>query len=203
MPELLDTNGKRLLTLPQSVRCFMDDLDHQVLVVEKASFAGVDLANANFERAMLTEVDFARSILNSACFDHGVLNNCGFDDCIAEGCFLAFSTLKNVSCARADFYWASFFSSTWNDCNLDGADLRASIRDSTFEYCNFVGANFSLNNLGGKTPLEQSKFHECEFIDADLSGAHIQNCEFHGSTYSAQTRFPKGFDPERHRMKLR
>lgn len=200
-------HGKVLLTLnedlPHETREICG-IERKVLHFDSTNLVGKDLSRADFKHSKLTAVNFRAVILNGAQFDHAEIQGGFMDSCTAQGCGLSFSVLKSSSWVRADMYWASIFSCQWSDCNLNKAQLRgASIASSTFEYCSFIGTNFGFDNLGGNTRLQESKFLESDFTDADLSGIEVEKCKFTGSSYSVGTKFPKGFDPKRYQMKLR
>jgi uncharacterized protein YjbI with pentapeptide repeats len=92
-----------------------------------------------------------------------------------EGRDFMFAVLRYVDMSEADFYWASFHGAI-----LEGAIMvRCDLRGAHFDGANMRGvdlrhANLGLDNIGGRTSLE----------DADLSGADLRNANIAGADFT-------------------
>jgi uncharacterized protein YjbI with pentapeptide repeats len=87
-----------------------------------------------------------------------------------------------------------FWDSNCDECCFANTDLRGtSLSTTSLRGASFTGAKFSIDALGGQTDLSDVDFSEAELEDADLTDA----------LYNAGTKFPAGFDPEEHGMKLK
>jgi uncharacterized protein YjbI with pentapeptide repeats len=104
----------------------------------------------------------------------------------ADGLVCMGTKFDNASFKGADLYWmvaiqASFRNASLEDCAFRGANLSS----ATFDGAVLRRTRFLLDNLGGRTDLSA----------ADLSKAIIEDADFTGASYDADTKFPSGFDP--------
>jgi uncharacterized protein YjbI with pentapeptide repeats len=82
----------------------------------------------------------------------------------------------------------------WQGLTFRVRNFKALIsRKQTRVGANLRGANLGRDNLGGPSQLQ----------DATLEGAILDLANLEGAEYSERTIFPKGFDPEKHKMTLR
>ena len=73
------------------------------------------------------------------------------------------------------------------DCNFEDADLRgANLMGALLVGANLRRANLGIDNLGGSARLQ----------GANLTDAVVNQCNFLGAEYDANTLFPKGFNPK-------
>jgi len=88
-----------------------------------------------------------------------------------------------------------------NGVNFKKADFeKAYLREADLTKSNFEEANFLGANLQGAN-LSQANFKNADFRWARLEGAIIdEKTNFTGAKYNISTRFPQGFDPEKHGM---
>jgi uncharacterized protein YjbI with pentapeptide repeats len=125
--------------------------------------------------------------------DDADLRDHDFSGAILEGVICISARFDGSSFRGADLYWAIAFEASFADCDFTDADLRgANLMEANFANAQLIRTNFGRNNLGGSTKLQ----------GADLSTATIQYCRFEGAQYDATTRFPKGFDPQKHGLQL-
>jgi uncharacterized protein YjbI with pentapeptide repeats len=188
-----------------------------------AEFSRADLNEANFERANLSGASFVDATVGVR-FSGSNLQNADFDGAAGHPNFsqsdLAGALLLSVDFERADFQGAkmagavlagsrlqrSFFSSA----DLSNADLSYAILDGA----DFRGASLRGANLTGASFLavaDQSAQlrHDwlrtfgkavapTDFRGADLEGATLDGASFASAVYNCETRWPAGFDPEKH-----
>ena len=130
---------------------------------------------------------------------HGVdfsgmdLRGAVFDGLILEGAYFAQATLYDASFVKCDLYWANFFEARAVKADFRGAELRG----VCFEAANLQQACFDEADLG-RDALNGST----ELSGADLTGASVYRAKFDGARYDSRTKFPTGFDPKQHGMKL-
>jgi uncharacterized protein YjbI with pentapeptide repeats len=103
-----------------------------------------------------------------------------------SGCNLEGACLK-----AGDFYWTIFFRA-----NLSNADLRdADLRGADLKYANLQGADLRGALLKEDELRGSTKLQGADLRDSLLDGANLNN-----AAYDTNTRFPVGFDPNRHCM---
>jgi uncharacterized protein YjbI with pentapeptide repeats len=121
------------------------------------------------------------------------LSGAVFDGLILEGAYFAGARLYNSSFVKCDLYWASFFQAVAVKADFRGAELRgANLEDANFQQACFDEADLGRDALNGGTQLS----------GADLTGASVYRAKFDGARYDSRTKFPTGFDPKKHGMKL-
>ena len=89
---------------------------------------------------------------------------------------------------------------------LEGADLRElDLRNTSLQGLNLTGADLSRADLSGAdlrwaylrwADLNGANLSEADLYMADLRGADLRYANLHGATYTANTKWPEGFDPE-------
>lgn len=121
------------------------------------------------------------------------LNGAVFDGLNVEGAYFAQAKLHNASFVKCELYWANFFEATAVEADFRGAELRgACLKGANFQQARFDEADLGRDALNGSTDL----------TGADLSGASLVRTKLEGTVYDLRTRFPAGFDPQQHGMKL-
>jgi hypothetical protein len=139
--------------------------------LEEANLSGVLLDACNFESALLTHADLRGASLVSADLPVALLRWADL-----RGANLSFADLEGADLAAADL----------SDANFTGAALMGAYVD---EETKLAGANFAGAVLKG-----------LKIVGADLSGADIADAHFEGAEYSAEAKFPPGFDPVERKM---
>lgn len=110
-----------------------------------------------------------------------------------EGAFLEGSFFAESNFAGADLYSGFFSFMNFSLCNLQNAELRgAGIHYTTFWRADLRGADFSKNNLSGRTC-----FSRCDLSEIIWDS----NTKFTGAEYDNYTVFPDNFCPEDFGMK--
>lgn len=108
-----------------------------------------------------------------------------------EGAILEGSNLDGADLSGADLYWAYAQGASFEGACLRGASLRgANLRD-----CNLRGADLRDADLSPSNVASRTELLGANLADADSTGANLSNAE-----YDEDTRFPSGFDPQRHGM---
>jgi len=132
-----------------------------------------NLEGVNFDDVDLECVDFSgRSLAGSSFWDANLIN-ANFSDC--------------------SLYWAVLCRANMKGANLTNVDAcGANFSDSILYKANLSNANLGLDSMNGPTNLQ----------GANLSDTTISGAVFEGAIYNASTKFPDGFDPLAHNMKL-
>ncbi|HEV8003975.1 MAG TPA: pentapeptide repeat-containing protein [Planctomycetaceae bacterium] len=122
------------------------------------------------------------------------LNGAVFDGLILEGAYFAGAKLHNASFVRCDLYWANFFEARAVKADFRGAKLRgACLEGANLQQACFDEADLGRDALNCRTNLRGD----------DMAGASFVRTKLEGAAYDLRTRFPAGFDPKQHGMKLR
>lgn len=136
-----------------------------------------------FTYAKGEDKDFDAADLRGVDLSGGMLEGANFSDANLENC-----SLQDAHC-----YWATFFRARLRGANLRGGVFRgADLKLADLTGADLRGANFAQDNVNGSTQLQ----------GAILTDALTENATFTSAEYDADTRFPKGFDPGRHAMRL-
>lgn len=94
------------------------------------------------------------------------------------------------------------FSRATGSTKFDGARLRnIKARGADLAGSSFVGADLRGADLS-HAQLQEASFRYAQLADADLSGADLGGTVLDGATYSRQTKWPDGFNPKMHKIKL-
>jgi uncharacterized protein YjbI with pentapeptide repeats len=123
-----------------------------------------------------------------------VLTGATLEGTILRGANLAAATLRGANLAAADLA----------EANLDGASLGRLLKLQTaqlaaYDPTNLRGADLSGADLVGAdlsdAQLSGADLSGADLSGADLRGADLTDADLSGSRYSADTRWPDGFDP--------
>jgi len=113
----------------------------------------------------------------------------GLEGAVLEGLAAPLAQMQGLNLSGANLYWASLGGADLSFANLSGADLRGATLDGALcRQTNFRDADLGRDNLNGRTSLR----------GADLSGAILQGAKLLDVVYDDMTKFPAGFDPEKH-----
>lgn len=126
-------------------------------------------------------------------FDDANLSGVNLADAELEGAWFNDANLSYANLEGADLYWAALL-----DANLENANLRSVrftgslLAGANLSRADLSNANFGFDNVGGRTDLRSANLTDCI----------ISGTIFEGAMYDSKTKFPNGFDPEKHHMKL-
>ncbi|MFN8552370.1 MAG: pentapeptide repeat-containing protein [Candidatus Obscuribacterales bacterium] len=177
--EMLKTDPERVqkwnkIRYSEKKACDYKGADLQGLDLQSILFEDIDIRNSCFDDCNLTKADF----------NHTDFRNCSFKNAI----LVDISTSPDGLFSGSDFSGAdmtgSSFTGSWIGCKLDNARLvGATVRGNGFGKASLVNTDFS----GAELSL-------CDFKGADLSTVNFTGAEFAGCSYSADTKWPDGFD---------
>lgn len=157
------------------------------------AFAGLDLTNADFDRASLAGADFTGATLNRASFAGADLSGAELCAVVMEDANLTGARLVGARLRRANLYWLMAVDADFTDADLAGAAMKgAALQNATFFGADLRGACFEPDSLGSGTDLR----------GADLRGAATEGASFIGARYDYGTHFSEGFEPTEHGMVL-
>lgn len=111
-----------------------------------------------------------------------------------ESCIYGGSRISNADFDNTTIRFTNFFETTISDSRFKGATISGNT--------NFEGA--ILSNVS----FERATFFDVNFKRAILSNVNFEkatfgeNVNFQGTKYTADTKFPKGFNPKEHGMTL-
>lgn len=151
---------------------------------------GRDLMFAELRRVDLSEADFYWAL---------------FHDAVLEGALMTRCDLRGAVFDRADLHGADLQGANLGLDNiggrtcLRGADLRcADIRGADFSGAILAGAD--LRDVRGASRIAN---RETLLLGADLTEARLGGADLKGALYDTDTRFPRGFRPDRAGLVLR
>lgn len=125
---------------------------------------GSDLSSAEFSDSRSEPTPFANCKLGGARFVGCALFGAGAN----KGCTFAFCELQATEIVRSNLSSGSF-----EDCALYGVSaVEGSFRGARFPRSTFTRA------ISKRSTLTIARFDRCNFSFADLSGLHLQGCEF-------------------------
>ncbi|WPB77502.1 pentapeptide repeat-containing protein [Archangium violaceum] len=134
------------------------------------SFAGQDLRNARFERAVLVDTNFHGADLRGVSFRGAVLERANLAQAKLEGADLSGAVLAFSNCEGARLRGAVLNATKLLRANLEGAVL---------DGADVSGADFTFARLGGAslkgTPLEDAGFVGANLLDAQLDIASLES----------------------------
>jgi uncharacterized protein YjbI with pentapeptide repeats len=155
---------------------------------EGADLSEASLAFASLQGAQLWEANLSGADLRGADLRRAAL------PADLTGADLSGAHLTGAFLAGADL----------TEANLTGADLQnAEPTKATFRNANLTRANLAGALLGG-ADLRGADLASADLSRANLRGADLSTsrglarAKLHGARYDRQTRWPAGFDPERH-----
>ncbi|RJO73035.1 MAG: low-complexity protein [Myxococcales bacterium] len=186
-----------------------------------AHLEGANLRKAHLERANLGEAHLERADLNEAHLEGAVLLRAHLErvkltEAHLEGAFLLLAHLEGANLTKAHLEGVVFL-----EAHLEGAMLhiahleKARLSDAHMERAFLMGAHLEGANLS-EAHLEGAFFLEAHLEGANLKGAHLDGTDLRevdlrdasnlegailgDAKYSKYTRFPDGFEPEKHGM---
>lgn len=143
------------------------------------------LPNLSYQK--IQDAKLAKANLSEMLFKETIFNNTDLTD----------GNLQQVTLDNAGFY----------DTRLNNANLEyARITDCRFKDCPMQDASFENATINNST-FEDCDLSGCDFRKADIRGASFEeskldNCNFKGAKANHETRFPAGFDPKAHGIRM-
>jgi hypothetical protein len=161
----------------------MHPADHAYL--EGRDMRGADLRSYSFAFANLRHADLTSADLRGASFWHADLTGA-----ILVGAKLDHARFWHARAAGADLARASLKNAVLHAAMLQEARLRdANLREAR------------LDDLGKRVDAEErggADLHDADLAGADLRGARLKGAVLTGARYDSHTRWPGGFNPQRH-----
>lgn len=140
------------------------------------------------------EVIFVYHKSDGNVFDDADLSGANLAGAVLEGAWFNDATLSGANLEGANLYWAIFFRATIRNANLRNSLLAGcDFKEADLEGTDLSHANLGSDNLGGATQLQGANLTDCK-----VGGTNFDRAE-----YDTKTRFPFGFDPEKHNMVLK
>ncbi len=144
----------------------------------------------------LQETRWLRGELESINLSGVPLDGCNFEDATLTYANLRGATLVRADLPGASLRWANLCAADLSYADLEDVDLSgARLSDAKF-----IGAILTGAYADEETELSGVNFTKADLRDfkidgADLSRADLSNALVEGATYSAEAKFPPGFDP--------
>ena len=178
---------------------------------------GADLRSAKLAGKTLTKLNLSRTNLAGVDLSKADLGEANLDDADLTGANLTDAKLRSATLNGARLTGARLSGTDLTDARADrvrlerGTLIAAILEDADLAQADLTGANLTGANLDG-ADLTGAKLAQTTLTDADLEGAILVNADLTGAvltgatlkdaTYSAQTRWPDGFDPQAAGAKL-
>jgi len=142
-----------------------------------------------WEGVPLPTLDLSGSLLAGSVFEGTILVGTKFRKANLFDANFAGALPFNANFSKAYLYRADLSKMTLLGVNLRGAELR---------YANLTGADFSGAKIRG------ADFTGANLAEADLRSSNLRRvASLNGAKYTAETLFPKDFDPQEHGMVLK
>lgn len=143
--------------------------------------------SSNYLALLFARKDFQGENLNDID-----LRNLDFRGCRMSGVFLDGSDLSESNLEGCDLYSAYLEKTKFINANLSKACLQgANLSHANLSGANLNNADFSISSMGRATNLSGVIFLNCQ----------IENANFEGAIYDANTVFPTLFDPKMRGLK--
>jgi beta-lactamase regulating signal transducer with metallopeptidase domain/uncharacterized protein YjbI with pentapeptide repeats len=174
------------------------DLSGSMLIGGIKAFYDADLSGANLSDATL----IGQAMCQAARFDKAILTNAVLRGDGADFQQASFDG-ANLRDVRMSGGGSSFQEASFRNADLTAARLQGG--GSSFQLASFDDANLRGATIvcDGVTAFQAVHLNNADFSGADLSTINpssLESCEFARTTppkYSAETKFPAGFDPAR------
>jgi uncharacterized protein YjbI with pentapeptide repeats len=186
-------------------------------------FGGCQLRKANFKKAHLVEINFVGADLTGADFREVSLRRVMFGDAFLSGvnfsktnlkdaCFemtfliladLSETDLQEVNLRGAKLVAANLTNAILKDADLNGADLSGAIlkdADLRGAKCRAYFRGADLRGADLRNAIFSDDIRTAELDRADLRNTRLDGAYLKGATYTENTKFPVGFDPEKEGM---
>jgi hypothetical protein len=159
-----------------------------------ANFQGRNLRGAHLSSYNFSSANLGHADLTSADLDHDYFRNTDLTGANLAAANLSHAWLLHARAASANLTRANLEQAVLSGANLQRAPLHnADLR------------NAKLNDLGNQVTFRlrgAADLRNADLTGADLRGANLQGAILTGARYDARTRWPAGFDPEKHGARL-
>ena len=113
--------------------------------------------------------------------------------------------LKGADLQGIDLRGAQLRKANLQVAKLQGADLQgANLQEAKLQGANLQVAKLQVTDLQGANLqgayLQGANLYIANLQGTDLKGAKLQGAELRGAEYNVETKFPEGFNPEKHGM---
>jgi uncharacterized protein YjbI with pentapeptide repeats len=138
--------------------------------------------------------------MNSRAFQYAVLEGAIMERCDLRGAFFDNADMRGADLRRANMGLNNLGGTTsLCDVDLSGADLRkACLEGADLTRAKLVGADLRGVSAACHVPGRQTCLYGADLSEAKLGGADLKI-----ALYDMETRFPRGFDPQRAGMVAR
>jgi hypothetical protein len=116
--------------------------------------------------------------------------------------------LSRTNLKNANLSWSRLGAALVRETDLRGANLksanleRARLTDARLDGADLSRANLDRASIDEETSLTGAKLDEASFFGAEIHAKSFLRASLVNARYSADTRFPQGFDPAEHGMTL-
>ena len=162
---------------------------------DNQEFDGID-----YSRQTVSGEEYYDCVFRNCNISEANLSNSDFNDCTFDNCNLSLIKLGNTGLKNVTFKRCKMIGIDFNSCNpfllrmkfvkcqLDYAGLyQMKLKDTLFEGCSLVEANFSESDLAG------ASFGECDLTNAIFDFTNLTNADFRNAHHFT-------IDPERNKM---
>ena len=149
----------------------LQDAQFQRARLQNAQFQGALLQNAQFQGARLTNTQFQRARLQNAQFQGALLQNAQF-----QGVQLQNAQFQGALLTNAQFQKAQLRNAQFQRARLQNAKFqRALLRNAQFQRARLRNAQFQ------RAQLRDAQFQGALLTNAQFQGAQLQNAQFQGA----------------------
>ena len=155
---------------------------------------------SDFMFAVLRYVDMSEADFYWASFQHAVLEGAIMVRCDLRGAFFDEADMRGADLRQANLGLDNIGGTTsLRGVDLSGANLRnACLAGADLTGAKLVGADLRDVSAACHVPGKQTCLYGADLSQAKLAGADIQT-----ALYDMETRFPRGFDPQKAGMVAR
>jgi len=187
-PQRADLTGFKLPEdLPENLS--LDSVIQSDVNLSRTNLEGIDLSGRNLVGLWVKEANLKGANLKGSNFSGVKMTEADLSGANLEGAFFSYDTqmsFANFANANLDNIFSYGFSGANTD--IKGASFRGALLHlAEFPKVNLSGVDFSGADLRG----------------ADLRDPSLKEAKLDGAIYSANTKFPEGFDPQQFNMVIK
>jgi uncharacterized protein YjbI with pentapeptide repeats len=154
----------------------LSGVDLSKLDLSGADFSGAVLDKTSFAGSRLADADFTRALLHGADLSETDLQRAQFTQSSAAASTVAKADLRGAQLADADFTGANGSASKLNEADLSGAIFdQSKLAGADLSACRAQRASFTDADLSG------AKFTGADLVAASFSGSRLAGCDFSAS----------------------